>query len=345
MSELLKKVMWRCGKLLGPVVSYLKQGLPRKHKNAMLGFTLVVGLLLCLLMCPSAPDRQETKMPVGASQRPAEPPPANVTLHAYDLLKNPYQYRNRTIVLNVMERPIMYHGSVVQYANIGGVDARIATQFSLMGVRFNRMISEDTALYDILGTNAEFNASSEPEMLGQIGVILPPGRADLDLGRYWFVEPLGSMEGTNAFGAVLQAPQVRFLRYTDERYQANGGKASEEGAQAQSHKVNQSAQDAFETEAKAEEPRIEQFKATKSGLITKSLGLTATSSSEIFWTINSGFYKSEPHVGHKFIWASADAAKDGKVFHYTWQYDLVDGQTLATNDEARLLEENIGLRK
>jgi hypothetical protein len=146
-----------------------------------------------------------------------EPPSANVTLRAFDLLTNPFPYRNHTVVLSAMERPVLYHGSVVQYVNIGGTDARLATQLSLMGLRLNRMITEDTALYDILGKDADYNSGSEPLVLGQLAVVLPSGRTDLDLGRYWVVEPLGAMKGTNAFGGQVQAPQIRFLHYTDER--------------------------------------------------------------------------------------------------------------------------------
>jgi len=50
-------------------------------------------------------------------------------------------------------------------------------------------------------------------MLGQLVVVLPPGRRDLDFGRYWEVEPLGVIEGTNGFGTPIQVPEVRFWRY------------------------------------------------------------------------------------------------------------------------------------
>jgi ribosomal protein L7/L12 len=144
-----------------------------------------------------------------------EPPSANVTLHPYDLLKNPFLHKNNTISLNVMDHPILYRGSLLQYA--GGIDPRISGQLGILGLRLNRMLSEHTALYDIMGMDSEGN--SDPEMLGQLAVMIPAEHQQLDLQRYWEVEPMGVAEGTNAFGATLQVPLVRFWRYTDERRQ------------------------------------------------------------------------------------------------------------------------------
>jgi hypothetical protein len=150
-----------------------------------------------------------------AATKPQEPPLANLTLHAYDLLKNPFGHQNQIVALNVIERPVMYNNSVIQYADIGGADPRVATQLGLTGVRLNRMLPENIALYDIVGLNANYNSDSQ--VLGQLVVVLPMGKTELELGRYWDVEPLGVVDGTNGFGANIQVPRVRFWRYTDER--------------------------------------------------------------------------------------------------------------------------------
>ena len=83
----------------------------------------------------------------------------------------------------------------------------------LLGLRFNRMVSEDTALYDVMALDSTNHMDSE--MIGQIAVIVSQGQEELDLGRYWEVEPLGIAEGTNTFGATLTVPRVRFWRYGD----------------------------------------------------------------------------------------------------------------------------------
>lgn len=161
-----------------------------------------------------APSSSSRTAPVQA--RPVEPPLANVTVHAYSLLKDPYSHRGQMVTLNVAERPLMYEGSAIRYVDIGGGDPRMGIELGMMGLRLNRMMSEDVALYDILGMDADGNSTSR--MLGQLVVVLPAGRRDLDFGRYWEVEPLGVVEGTNGFGAPIQVPEVRFWRYADERY-------------------------------------------------------------------------------------------------------------------------------
>jgi hypothetical protein len=159
---------------------------------------------------PTEEEMQKAAKLVRKAMEETEPPSSGVTLYAYDLMKNPFRYRNSTVVLDVVSRPVLFSGSVVQYA--GGVDPRVAAQFGLLGMRFNRMVSEDTGLYAVMGIDA--SANSDAKMLGQLAVVTHGN--ELDLGRYWEVEPLGTTEGTNALGAVLSVPVVRFWRYTDE---------------------------------------------------------------------------------------------------------------------------------
>jgi hypothetical protein len=146
-----------------------------------------------------------------------EPPRANVTIHPYDLVKNPFQYKNMLVVLNVVERPVVSNGAIFEYLNVvGDLNSGanpVATQLGLMGLRLNRMTSEDTALYDVMGVNTDSYASGDAVVLGQIAIILPAQQSELELLRGWEVEPLGTVDGTNAFGGHLQVPLVRFWRY------------------------------------------------------------------------------------------------------------------------------------
>jgi hypothetical protein len=77
------------------------------------------------------------------------------------------------------------------------------------------MIDENTALYDVMGMSA---ASGVFDLIGQISIVVPKNRHDLELAYAWEVEPLGTVEGTNYFGAKLEVPAVRFWRYAAERY-------------------------------------------------------------------------------------------------------------------------------
>ena len=186
-----------------------------KTVTATVGIAFGILAIAVVFAGVTAESDQSAQAPPSAATKPLEPPLANVTLRAYDLLKNPFGYRNHIIALSVTERPVMYDNSVIQYADIGGADPRVASQMGLTGVRLNRMLFENIALYDIDGLNANYNSDSQ--VLGQLVVVLPVGRTELEMGRYWDVEPLGVVDGTNGFGAEIQVPQVRFWRYTDER--------------------------------------------------------------------------------------------------------------------------------
>jgi len=141
------------------------------------------------------------------------PPEEDVTLHPYDLLKNPYAYKNRVVRLKASSWPVLYNGQVMQYSeahNQGGIALGYA------GVRFERMLSDGVALYDVLGAYAR-SGGSELQVLGQLGVGIP-SNGKLDVQRSWDVEPLGATEGRNAFGVLITVPVVKFWRYSDEKY-------------------------------------------------------------------------------------------------------------------------------
>jgi hypothetical protein len=204
-------------KLWGPRDAFYNRRLsPRGIVLVLAGGLTVIAGLIALGVATEQPTPASVVAPA-TTTKPQAPRLANVTLHAYDLLKNPYGYQNQIVFLNVIERPVMYNNSVIQYADIGGTDPRVATKLGLTGVRLNRMLSENVALYDILGLNANYNSDSQ--VLGQLVVVLPIDRTDLELSRYWEVEPLGVIDGTNSFGAQIQVPHVRFWRYKDEGHQ------------------------------------------------------------------------------------------------------------------------------
>jgi hypothetical protein len=197
------------------------KGMSRPTKTILVVAAIVVAVVaIGITSSNTTSDTQKGASPAhvaSGTDEKREPASANVTLRPYELVQNPYEYRNRMVVLTMMERPVLYNGSVVQYADIGGADPRVAGQMGLMALRLNRMMSQGAALYDVLGIDATSNSQSE--MLGRLLVILPDGRSQLELWRYWEVEPLGAVKGTNGFGAQIQVPEVRFWRYTDERYQ------------------------------------------------------------------------------------------------------------------------------
>jgi len=78
------------------------------------------------------------------------------------------------------------------------------------------MLSEDEALYAINGLDADANYKSS--MLGELIVTAAPGPSlRTDEGSEWLVEPLGVAQGTNAFGAAVSVPLIRFVKYSTVR--------------------------------------------------------------------------------------------------------------------------------
>ncbi len=166
-----------------------------------------------------------------AGAEPAEPPKpqmpsvSGITLHPYDLLKNPYQAKEKLVLLDLNSRPVLYDGAVIQYS--GPVNPAIGARFGLMALRLDRMADENVALYNIMGIEA---GASDGGTLGQLAVALPEGTTELRLDRNWMVEPLGPLKGTNYVGADIQIPAVRFWRYV-----GNGGESTGLTVPPQSH--------------------------------------------------------------------------------------------------------------
>jgi len=158
----------------------------------------------------SSPADDSVSLPPVAP-KPQAPPFSGLTLHPYDLLKNPYQAKGKLVTLNLDTMPILWDGAVVRYSD--PMDPTFGVRLGLMALRLERFSQEDTALYDVMGTEA---GGSTGQMLGQVAVQLPEGKTELRLDRAWMVEPLDPLQGTNYLGAPIQIPSVRFWRYVGE---------------------------------------------------------------------------------------------------------------------------------
>ena len=163
------------------------------------------------------PPEASTSSTAQAGAEPAEPPKpqmpsvSGITLRPYDLLKNPYQAKEKLVLLDLNSRPVLYDGAVIQYS--GPVNPTIGARFGLMALRLDRMADANVALYNIMGIEA---GGSDGDTLGQLAVALPDGTTELRLDRNWMVEPLGPLKGTNYLGADIQIPAVRFWRYASD---------------------------------------------------------------------------------------------------------------------------------
>lgn len=108
--------------------------------------------------------------------KPQAPPLSGLILHPYDLLKNPYQAKEKLVQLDLNSRPVLYNGTVIQYS--GPVNPTIGERFGLMALQLDRMADENVALYNIMGIEA---GASDGQMLGQLAVLLPDGTTALRL--------------------------------------------------------------------------------------------------------------------------------------------------------------------
>lgn len=148
----------------------------------------------------------------GGVEKTQEPQQSGFIVHPYELVKNPFQDQHRIVSLELNARPILIDGQAVFYT--APIDPRMGEQYGWMGLRFNKMLSEGVAIYDVLGQNAR---GSDPDLLGQIAVIMAPRSQPPSLQQDWDVEPKGTIQGTNGFGASISIPVVKFWGYSNPR--------------------------------------------------------------------------------------------------------------------------------
>jgi TonB family protein len=154
-------------------------------------------------------DREQPAPPAGErndEEQPTETLEAGVVIHPYDLAKNAFSHQGKQVLLDAGSLPVLVNGAIYTYSQGEG--------FPGPGLRLERMLSENQALYEIMSLDAQ--GGSEPSHLGEMIVILPTdGPRSLEVGNEWVVEPLGLAKGTNAFGGPISVPLVRFVRYWD----------------------------------------------------------------------------------------------------------------------------------
>ena len=128
------------------------------------------------------------------------------TIAPYELIKNPFLFKNKKIILN----PITHFITVNQL---------------VPSMRFKKMLDEKEAIYEVY--DREYSYHTYPEYMGEILVVFPdaPNTRESDgplsYHSMWEVEPLGQIEGTNAFGGTISKPAIKFLGYVSETKPSN----------------------------------------------------------------------------------------------------------------------------
>ncbi|MGO8719638.1 MAG: hypothetical protein ACLQMO_10505 [Acidobacteriaceae bacterium] len=88
-------------------------------------------------------------------------------------------------------------------------------QLGPSSIRFDKMLDEHTAVYDVMTIDQAALAAADPDYMvpdGQIAVILPDSTPP-SLAKPWKVLVEGPVTGTNAFGADLTVTTVKFEGY------------------------------------------------------------------------------------------------------------------------------------
>ena len=143
----------------------------------------------------------------------SEPVFSGIFVHAMDLLQNPYQHVNEIVVLNAGDWPVLLNRQAISYA------PPVNPMAGFAGMRFNRMIAVDVALWDVMGQ--EMSRGSDIMPVGQLAVSFKDSAASrLDVLQQWRVEPLGVIHGTNAYGAPVTVPSIRFWGYWEQKSKA-----------------------------------------------------------------------------------------------------------------------------
>jgi len=127
----------------------------------------------------------------------------------------------------VQRYPLFLHGDFQGYGDT------LSTPYRLRGYipfRFNKMIEEGQALYDVMS----FVYDDPPmELTGQIIVSIPPGVQrpldTFDTSTNWLVEVRGTIEGYSSVGVPLRVPNVAFVGYKRDQEIRNALLAAERG--------------------------------------------------------------------------------------------------------------------
>jgi hypothetical protein len=204
------KLFW-----LAPVVAFVGWSIYPESKEVIFGAPTPVPVSRSASVPTNAPDdstpSNELRQPkIESTSAQIEPAFASVDLKAYDLMKNPFAYKSKLVMLDTTSYPRIVNDNVFDFFEPPTPES--AKLLGLYGLKFNRMMAEDLALYDIRGVVMPMgNASDYMVDLGQLLLsnIHATHLPKLD-DRSWMVECLGTTEATNLMGAPISIPTAKY---------------------------------------------------------------------------------------------------------------------------------------
>jgi hypothetical protein len=171
------------------------------------------------VVSPQTPSTAAATIQLGQAGRSHVAYDPSEVLKPYWLLEDPYACKGRVLRLDVHSYPVISQGD--QWNPPSVVDWH--TTQSSAALRFRKMLSDDEGIFAVHVSRFQYSPYGipSPDRIvtdGEIVVrsdILRPSQISVDQ-RMWVVECLGSLEGTNAVGAPIAVPLLRFLGYEEQ---------------------------------------------------------------------------------------------------------------------------------
>lgn len=193
---------------------------------------------VALMMSPNSPKRStgggSDHSPNAAANREIKRAPLKISdsdqdrkipafsgdaYHALEFIRNPNRDLGHLVELDPWSFPMLSRGFVAYQR----LDRKSATTSGRIGLRFDRALSDDTLLYDVMlnDLQGDFLQGTDFVTAGQIAVQMSKPGLVPDTLQTWDVEPLGTIEGTTVVGLVIRIPLVRFWRYHESHLDAS----------------------------------------------------------------------------------------------------------------------------
>jgi hypothetical protein len=147
-----------------------------------------------------APQTEEPAQPVPSVSPAPELVFSGITVTPYQIMKDPFMHQGKLLQLDIGNLPIIVNGGLMQYVHQNG----------RVGLRLDRTVSSDRALFAVVGIDAQGNGNLEE--FGQLMVDYPDQDETPALDHYWFVVTEQPTEGTNGFGAPVTVPTIKFVK-------------------------------------------------------------------------------------------------------------------------------------
>jgi len=163
---------------------------------AITGTIAVIVIVLIIMFIASQPDTSSNSASVSDKAATEEQyHPSDEVIYPYDISKNPYKLKGHSGILDTV------------HVFVGEVGHQFPMVFPGGGLKFERMLDEHTATYEVLTAQRE---GLVPD--GEIAVILPDSNPPEPL-RPWRVYVEGPMDAVNGMGASMQITTIRFEGY------------------------------------------------------------------------------------------------------------------------------------